>query len=233
MFRQVLGREADAGEAATAIDFLQQPVAEVEPTIDPRSLWSYGTSAINDQEQPIEFTPFAVFKDGRWQAAGEFPTKPPMGHAFLSTENGHTPNDPKLAVVRRFTAPFAGEIRLRGQVRHLSQAGDGIRASIWIGGKRRFMETQKKSNRPYGPIRGSIEAGQTVDLVASAGAADTNDSFSWRVSLRLSGSDRRLIETESSKHFSGPFDPQSGQPLDRLAQLAQTLLMSNEFAFID
>jgi hypothetical protein len=42
-----------------------------------------------------------------------------------------------------------------------------------------------------------------------------------------------VLETESTKHFSGPFNPKSNQPLDRLAQLAQTLLMSNEFAFVD
>jgi hypothetical protein len=35
------------------------------------------------------------------------------------------------------------------------------------------------------------------------------------------------------RHFSGPIDPASVEPLDRLAQLAQALIMTNEFAFVD
>ena len=232
-FRRVLGREPTSKEASAASTFLRQPVHPVDPVIDKRAVWSYGTAAINDEDQPVDFTPFAVFKENRWQAAGKFPTDPPLGHAFLSSEDGHTPFDPQLAVVRRFTAPFSGQVRLRGQMGHRSDAGDGVRASIWIGGERHFIETQKMSNRPYGPITGRLEAGQTVDLVASAGESDTNDSFFWRVGIRLNGDDGRVLESESTKHFSGPFDDESNQPLDRLGQLAQALMMSNEFAFVD
>lgn len=116
---------------------------------------------------------------------------------------------------------------------HQSEDGDGVRASIWIGQQRHFIETQKKNDRPYGPIDGKIEAGQTIDFVASAGENDSFDTFYWRISVRLTASDGRILESHSKKHFSGPFDPGSNQPLDRLAQLAQTLMMSNEFAFVD
>ncbi len=75
--------------------------------------------------------------------------------------------------------------------------------------------------------------GQTIDLVASAGESDSFDSFFWRVSIQLSGDDGRVLETESTRHFAGPRDPDTNQPLDRLAQLAHTLMMSNEFAFVD
>ena len=116
---------------------------------------------------------------------------------------------------------------------HRGEEGDGIRASIWIGSNRSFMQTQKQTNRPYGPISGRIEAGESIDLVASPGESDSYDSFFWRVSIRLTGDDGRVLETDSVKHFSGPFDPKSNQPLNRLGQLAQTLLISNEFAFVD
>ena len=233
MFRRVLSREPTAEETAATVKFLQRPTRPVESGLDARSHWAYGTAKIDAEEKIDRFQPLGVYKDNRWQAAGVFPTRAPYGHAFLSSEDGHTPADPKLAVVRRFTAPFSGQVRLQGQLGHRSENGDGVRASIWIGSERHFMETQQKNDRAYGPISGKIEMGQSIDFVASAGESDSFDSFHWRVSIRLTGPDGRTLETDSAKHFSGPFNPESNQPLDRLSQLAQTLLMSNEFAFVD
>jgi hypothetical protein len=233
MFRRVLGREPTSDENSAAVKFMSQPSGPIELSPDARALWSYGTAKIDDRDQVTEFTPFAVFADNRWQAGAKVPTDPPFGHAFLASENAHTPSDTKMAVVRRFTAPFSGKVQLRGQVGHRSDHGDGIRASIWVGGQRMFMETQKMNDRPYGPIGGQVESGQTIDFVASAGGSDSFDSFYWRVHVRMTGSDGQEIESDSTKHFSGPYDRESNQPLDRLAQLAQTLLMSNEFAFVD
>lgn len=233
MFQQVWSRAPSNVELEAATEFLRQPVEAFEPTLDARALFSYGTARIDTQQAVTQFTPFAVYTDNRWQAAKAFPTDAPYGHAFLSRENGHTPADTSMAVVRRFTAPFAGQIRVRGQMGHQSDKGDGVRTSIWIGPKRHWDQTQKKNNRPYGPINGKVEAGQTIDLVASAGQSDSFDSFYWRVSIRLTATDGRVLEADSQKHFSGPTDEGSDEPLDRLAQLAQTLLMSNEFAFVD
>ena len=233
MFQQVLARAPSETELSAASEFLKRPPSEIEPTLDMRALWSYGTAEVDDRQRVSRFTPFTIFKSNRWQTSQKFPADPPMGYAYLSTENGHTPHDTQRAVVRRFTAPFSGQVRLRGQMAHRSESGDGFRATIWIGDEQKFSETQKKNNRPYGPIKGRIEAGQTIDLVAAPGQSDSFDTFSWRVSIRLIGDDGRVLESESMKHFSGPFDPESNQPLDRLGQLAQILLMSNEFAFVD
>jgi hypothetical protein len=233
MFRRVLGREPTADENSAAVKFMSQPSGAIESSLDARALWSYGTAKIDDRDQVTEFTPLTVFADDRWQAGSKFPTDPPLGYAFLASENAHTPTDTQMAVVRRFTAPFSGKVQLRGQLGHRSEDGDGIRASIWVGGQRMFTETEKMNDRPYGPIRGQVQSGQTIDFVASAGGSDSFDSFYWRVHVRLTGSDGKELESDSTKHFSGPYDRASNQPLDRLAQLAQTLLMSNEFAFVD
>ncbi|MFK8114590.1 MAG: DUF1549 and DUF1553 domain-containing protein, partial [Rubripirellula sp.] len=233
MFHQVLGRDPSASEQKAAVAFLDQPVEQVTAVIDPRSVWSYGVGKVDAKQKVLDFQPFTVFQDGRWQAASEFPAKPPLNYAYLSSENGHTPNGTDLAVVRRFTAPFDGQFRIQGQMGHRNKDGDGIRTSIWVAGRRLFLGTQKKNNRPYGPLQAPVKAGQTIDLVANAGESDSFDTFYWRASLQLTGDDGVVLETESTKHFSGPFDAATNQPLSRLAQLAQTLMMSNEFAFVD
>lgn len=233
MFARVLSRQPNQKETEAAAKFLREPLHEAEIEIEAQTLWSYGTAEIDAQNQPGTLTRFPVFKNSQWQASEEFPSQGTFGYAYLAKENGHTPRDVNQAVVRRFTAPFSGQVRLTGQMGHRSDEGDGFQASIFIGEERRFHETQKKNNRPFGPIEARINAGQTVDLVASAGQSDSFDSFYWRVSLQLRGDDGRVVETQSDRHFSGPRDAESLRPLDRLAQLAQALMMSNEFAFVD
>ena len=233
MFRRVLRRDPTDGERQLASLFLSQKVTPPEPTIDARSLWSYGTATMTDNGTPSDFRPFGVFQKDRWQSETEFPSRGPMGHAYLGKETGHTANDQQTAVIRRFTAPFSGKIRLIGTIGHRSDMGDGVQASVWLAGRRIFDERQKSNDRPYGPLNGRIEQGQTVDFVVSPGESPSFDTFYWNVRIRLSGDDRQSVETDSIKHFSGPFNSDSSQPLDRLAQLAQTLLWSNEFAFVD
>jgi Protein of unknown function (DUF1553)/Protein of unknown function (DUF1549)/Planctomycete cytochrome C len=233
MFRHVLGRDPSQQELQSVVTFLQQPPAEITPELDPRALWSYGIAGIDAEQKVLDFKPLPVFKNNRWQGGSEFPTQPPLGHAYLSSEDGHAPNDKLMAVVRRFTAPFAGEFNLQGQMGHRNENGDGVRASIWLGDQRLFLETQKKNDRPYGPLGGHVEAGQVIDFVMSPGDSSSWDSFYWRVGIQLVAADGRVLETESAKHFSGPYDSPTNQPLSRLAQLAQALLMSNEFAFVD
>ncbi|MCG8648178.1 MAG: DUF1549 and DUF1553 domain-containing protein, partial [Pirellulales bacterium] len=233
MFVRILQRHPTDEEWAAATQFLAQPVVPLQPPLDPRSLWSYGTAAVGEDGRPGAFEPFKVFRENRWQTSDEFPSKGPMGHAFLGKSGGHTAGDVKVAVVRRFTAPFSGRAELIGTMAHRSQKGDGIEASFWVGDRVLFQEKQQGNNRPYGPLKTRVESGQAIDLVALAGESSSFDSFDWNVKIKLVGDDQRIVETDSVRHFSGPFNPESVQPLDRLAQLAQTLMMSNEFAFID
>ncbi len=232
-FRRVLGRDPTAAQRRMAAEFLRQPASPPPRSLDARSLWSYGTATIDEKNGPTDFKPLGVFQKSRWQPDSKFPSPGAMGHAYLGKETGHTASERSIAVVRRFTAPFSGQVRLIGTMGHRSDKGDGFVAAFWVAGRRLFQEVQKSNDRPYGPLSDRIEKGQTVDFVATAGQSSSFDTFYWNVRVKIVGDDGRILETDSTKHFSGPFDAQTVQPLDRLAQLAQTLLMSNEFAFVD
>lgn len=234
VFRRVLSREPSEQERNVAAEFLRLPSQKPAETIDSRSMWTYGTATISEDGNSLrDFKPFGVFKDSRWQPGSEFPSGGAMGHAYLGKESGHTPSDLHTAVVRRFTAPIDGRVSIRGTMGHRQKEGDGFVASIWVAGRRIFRGTQKSNNRPYGPLSGQLKKGQTVDLVALPGESSSFDTFYWNARIRLLGSDKRVAQSDSVKHFSGPFNVEAVRPLDRLAQLAQTLMMSNEFAFVD
>ncbi len=78
-FRTILGRDPSATELGSASAFLGQPIGQFELERDPRSVWSYGTSTVNDHNQPTDFIPFANFSQDRWQVAKSFLPQPLSG----------------------------------------------------------------------------------------------------------------------------------------------------------
>ena len=234
LFAAVLGRVPTNQEREMAIKFLAKDASTDSVVTDPRSLWTYGTGTVDDHFKVQSFTPLPVFKDGKWIAsAKKYPADGPLGYASLGKEDGHPGRSNDQSVIRRYVATADGVVRVLGMVGHRGDCGEGIKATIWAGSKRLFCETQKQNNRPYGPMSARVKKGEFVDIVASPEGTDNCDSFFWRIQIKLATHDGRIIESDSTKDFSGPFDPQSSQNLNRLAQLAQILLISNEFAFVD
>ncbi len=232
-YEQILQRSPNESELAMMKPFLALPVGTAAAQSDPRALWSYGVARTDANHSIANFKPLSVFKKGRWQSQTEFPSKDANGHASLGKDGGHPGNTNDQSVVRRWQAPASGTVRLIGQMGHRGEKGDGVQATILVNNRSIFTETQVRNDRPYGPLASRIEAGQFVDLVASPGKSSSYDSFFWRSQVKLLADDGRVYEADSVKDFSGPFNAESNQPLSRLAQLVQVLMISNEFVFVD
>ncbi len=230
-FRLILGRQPTAEETESAIRFLRQPIEKVA---DPRTVWAYGTATIDADSGPTNFAPLTVFQKGRWQAAADFPAAAPLGHAKLDRSGGHAPSKAELAVVRRFTAPFAGTIiSIQGTVGHRDDNGDGVGISIWIDGRRTLEDTVHQRQQKYELAGMRIEPGQTIDFAVSPGQTDSFDAFTWSTKIQVRRDDGGMLSYDSTRDFFGPLDSISIEPVDRLSQLAHALMMTNEFAFVD
>ena len=78
-----------------------------------------------------------------------------------------------------------------------------------------------------GPV--SVKRGETLDFVADPRSGDNSDSFEWSPEIRQVGADGRVWAAGAD--FSGLRE--WARPLDPWQQLAQVLLASNEFNFVD
>jgi len=235
VFLQILGREPTLHELTAATNFLQTSPRDPTPITDARSVWSYGTAKMPPagHGKPFDFSPLKHYRDGRWQAGQKFPTTPPFGHAYLGKSGGHTTNDSNLAVVRRYTAPRAETITLQGKTSHNSNKGDGVIFQIHANGKTIYQSTQLNSKQTHGPDTINLQAGDTLDFIATPGSTSSFDSFEWTAKILTMPVEGQGSERDTLSHFSGPFTKDKIQALDRLEQLAQILILSNEFAFID
>ncbi|TWU22017.1 Planctomycete cytochrome C [Novipirellula galeiformis] len=233
LVQRVFSRQPTAAEREAFVTFLQREITAYEPPINPAEQWSYGTTTLDSKRRVGEFVPFTVFKDNRWQAADTIPLAGPLGYASLLKDRGHSMRQSDGGLVRRWTSPVSGNVTITGRLSHSEARGDGVQADVWCGPKQIFSEVGHNEKRDFGPLTSRIEKGQTIDFVVNGRASDAFDSFVWRANIRIVTDDGQRIETDSSKDFQGPQNRETVRPLDQLEQLAQVLLMSNEFAFVD
>ncbi|WDQ18939.1 PSD1 and planctomycete cytochrome C domain-containing protein [Rhodopirellula sp. P2] len=232
LFQRLLQREPTASELEQAVSFVSS--AELPPLVetDPRELWTYGTATWKD-DQLEGFTAFPTFQKNGWQIESEYPSPGPFSYARLTNEGGHPAHGDSGAVVRRWKSPVDGVVKVTGMVGHRSKQGDGIQAIIRIGGEVVFNATQLSNDRPVASRKRRIRKGEFVEFITHSGPTPSFDTFFWRAKISARANDGAVVEANSVDDFSGPFEKAELPHLDRLAQLAQVLFLTNEFAFVD
>jgi hypothetical protein len=233
LYRCALGRTPTTDELAEATAFIASGEAADEAArIAALPRWQYGWGVYDPMSDRVEFHRFPHFAANSWQG-GEALPDPQLGWAMLSVEGGH-PGDATHQVIRRWTAPASGTLRIEGELNHPSPHGNGVLASIISSTRGRLNEwTAAHASTPTLVESTEVAAGETVDFIVDGQGDNSYDTFIWRTTLRLQRSDNNAPDTwKSQDGIDGP-KPPSPSPMDRWAQLAQILLMSNEFAFID
>ena len=187
----------------------------------------------------VDFTPLPNFTSKAWQGGPNLPD-PKTGWVMLTNLGGHAGNDQQHATVRRWTSPIDGIVSIAGIVSHGASEGDGIRARIIS--SRSGLAGQwevHKSSRPALVEKIEVQRGDTLDFVVDCRDNPNHDSFVWApviqvvsTSASTAGSNPASpgpVEWNALKDFAGPTSAHVG-PWEKLAQV---LLLSNEFAFVD
>lgn len=251
LYARVLQRPPTPEEVQLALP-LWQAEKQDSATANPRqapSAWQYGTGTIDPVAGTIkDFVPFRFFTGRAWQnaSAGVDAT---TGVARLTAGGGAPGDNERSAVVRRWKAPAKGTVEIEGKL--VLQVGafairfrlsNGIRG--WVISDRKGPLGRWQIDLPSQPADGiqyasnpsvetkitklSVEEGECIDFVVDSRGDYEADDFSWAPLLRWQGNggERRF---DAREQFAGPPTPRL-QPKERLAQV---LLLSNEFAFLD
>jgi hypothetical protein len=232
LFRCALGRDPSSDETTAALAYLKSAVpAEGEPVAREDVVWSYGYGQFDESAQRLAaFTPLPHFTGSAWQGGSNLPD-PALGWVILNAAGGHPGNDQTHAAIRRWTAPCDGKISLDGRLEHATDKGDGVRARVVAGGSRVAGEWTARNSQAATRVDAlAVQAGETLDLVTDCRGEPSFDGFRWTVVVRLEaapGDGRR--QWDSAADFRGP----QPEPLPPWVRLAQVLLMTNEFAYVD
>lgn len=232
LFRQVFQRDATDSQLVTAMELLAQEATEKPPEASPTAAdWSYGYGAINEAEARIRnFTALPYFSGTAWQGGPSFPDGP-LGWVQISAKGGHPGNDRDHACIRRWTAPRDMKVRIQSELIHEPEQGDGIRSFI-VHSRTGILNTSKAHKQKVASTIDPVEvkAGETIDFLIDIDQVLNSDQFLWQITLEaVDSAGQKPSKWNAEADFPKPSNPS----LTPLEQLAQVLLCSNEFLFVD
>jgi hypothetical protein len=174
------------------------------------------------------------FTGDAWQGDEAWPNQK-LGWAQLTATGGHPGNDRQHAVVRRWTAPADGSYGITSKLIHEPKVSDGIRGFVSHGswGKLRAVELLGSSaDISFAALE--CKAGDTIDFIVDINTALNSDQLLWahvitREGTTGSGGEDAAMRWDAKTDFNA--SPRS--KLTGWEQLAQVLMLSNEFMFVD
>ncbi len=223
-------RTPAAAEVDAALAFVQP---EPEPAVqrEQARAWHCGYGEFDEGTGRLKsFTVLPHFTGTAWQGGEKWPDAK-LGWLQLTATGGHPGNDRKHAVVRRWIAPRDGIYAITSTVIHEPAAGDGIRTFVSHSGRGLLLSatlSQSTASLNLAPM--PMSAGDALDFIVDIRDGLNSDQFLWAPKITLAG---------TGGAAAGPWDAEkdfvdtSLALLDRWQQLAQVLMLANEFTFLD
>lgn len=223
LFQRVLSRNPDRSEMDLARAFLNSSTNASGPV----PLWQYGYGPFDAATGKLaSFTHLPHYTGKGWQGGPELPD-PRLGYVLWRAGGGH-PGDADKALVLRWVAPQALTVRVIGTVKHPKNEGDGVRITVSSARRGRLAQwTARNGEVPTDTEPFEVEASEVVDLIVDNNGTTTHDGFQWNPIIEQAGTPS--VNWNPSRDIRGPV-PES---LDNWSMLAQVLLLSNEFQFVD
>lgn len=240
VYRRILQRDPKPQEVELAARFVNDAQSLQEP---PAFLWQYGAGKPQrdgaGKITGFEFTPFTTYNGSKnrqwWGMSKDMPDKK-WSYVHWSSSGGHPAKE--HAAVLRWVSPFDGTIRITGELDRDNPNGNGVRGVIASNrqGVLKDVMVPPKSKLPVALGKVEVRKGEIIDFAVDCEGDTNSDGFQWRPGIhRLDANGVATLLTQSDKDFNDAshWPANRPRPESALAQLAQVLLMSNEFHFID
>ncbi len=232
MFQQTLQRSPTREELADALQLVHSS-GTTPLTAGPETErdWQYGFGMLDETEQRVTgFTALPHFTGSAWQGGPKWPDSV-LGWVQLTATGGHPGNDRQHAAIRRWTAPRGMTIQIRSQLIHERAPGDGVRGFI-VSSRQGVLSatTVHQDTAQLNVDSFDVSAGETIDFVVDIGDVLNSDEHLWTSVIETTE-----LSGDVSSHWNSEsdFSRSVTRQLDPWEQLAQVLLCTNEFTFID
>ncbi len=229
MFQRTVQREPKLHEATAAAQFIRQ-VQNGQQQAGAVAGWSYGYGHFDPASNQLKsFREMPFVGEGRWSGGAKLPDEK-IGWASLNKEGGH-PGNPDHAAIRRWTADSDCRVMVVCSASHESEQGDGVRILIVVNSKSVAAEAIAEHGAATATAKAiELKAGDTLDFVANCRNDESHDSFKSRIIVTQSVDGKVARVWKSADDFR---DQKGESRLDAWAQLAQALMLTNEFMFVD
>ncbi len=235
LYRQVFLRQPTEVEAVMARGFLREVTGLRAAT--QRGSWIYGYGSADPEvarTEAFKRLPYFDPQTKRYQGGRAYP-HPELGHVNLSAVGGHPGRKLEAASIRRWIAPYDGEVSVEGEIALARQGGDGVRARL-ISSRGGLLGEWIAKGQPAQTVvdKVAVKRGEILDFAVDCLGNGSTDNYRWAPALQLlvraedAPTDVQTV-WDAQADFKAPPPPKL-QPLE---QMAHALLMTNEFLFVD
>ena len=193
--------------------------------------WSYGYGTFDEASKSLTaFTVFPFAGEGKWQGGKDLPDGK-LGWATLNKSGGHAGHGLSFCSVRRWTSEVDCRVAVNGVIGHEQEMGDGVRLRV-VNSRLGILQdvVAENATSPVAAAPFDIRAGESIDFVVDCRVDESHDSFRSKFMITQSVDGKVLRGWNSEDDFR---DQPGASRLDAWAQLAQALLLTNEFVFVD
>ena len=241
--RTILGRAPGPEERLAAMEFMQSVAGDLGvPRDEPASgngSWLHGTASIDPVTGEVsDFRSMEYTVDDQLQPSPMMPD-PVAGRASLTADGGQPGDGTESAVVRRWKAPDAMRVELSGTLSH--RMGSQSRRFNYSNGVRGWVVSDRQGMLASWRVRGSeaetvlrdidVQQGEHLDFVVDSLEDYESDSFRWTPGVREVPTGESASAEPRQWIAGDAFATRREPPLTAMEQYAQTLLMTNEFAY--
>ncbi|MCM2372257.1 PSD1 and planctomycete cytochrome C domain-containing protein [Aporhodopirellula aestuarii] len=224
IYQHVLARNATDDEQRLVRQFLTNAgtVGGERPAV-----WQYGLG--NVDRTHVDFHPLNHWSGQHYQFSSTLPD-PQVGYARLTALGGNTPRTTDKATIRRWVSPIQGTVTITGKLTHSRDKGDGVIAKIASDALETVPSWPAFASESETKVeKVDVQVGTVIDFIVEAGKSASNDNFLWSPQIRCIAGPAKGQRWDAAKDFSPPPAPQ----LDGWEQLAQALMLTNEFFYLD
>jgi len=241
LYRAAIARDPDQDERSMALSFVANQGSEFSDENTPLTGlpgWKFGYGYWDDQAEAVHFTPLEHFSGKAWQGSAEFPD-PKLSYLMISDHGGHPGLTLEQSAIRRWVSPLSGVIQISGTLKHPQDKGDGVRGRV-VASRGGELGGWQSHNQTVDTMieRVEVQPGDLIDFIVDCRQSSSFDSFQWAPAVRVLESNEAKWGPGFTWDAAGDFSEASKQLLpvkqaDPWVQLAQVLLLCNEFAFVD
>ena len=230
LFETILRRQPTQIEIEQSVAYVTQLQADQKNSSGPAG-WSYGYGTMDEANQSVAlFSGFPSMKDGTFQGGEKLPDEK-LGWTSLNRRGGHPGGTLSLCAIRRWTADCDCRIFVNCVVVHEKEEGDGVRCRIVTPGRGVMADATAHNSTESASVEAfDVTVGQNIDFVIDCRTNEAHDSFQSKIMITQFVGRKIQRIWKSDDDFR---DSPGGGRLSEWSQLAQALLLTNEFVFVD
>ncbi len=245
LYQNILARKPTLSETAEMLSYLQADYVPEEVVV--KNQWQYGFGSYDlKTEKLLSFTELTHWTGNQFQGSETLPDKQ-LGWIFLNSTGGHPGNDMNHVAVLRWIAPESMTVSIKGILKHEKPKGNGIRA--------RIIASRQKILGPWSLHQKSVETnqdkyeiqkGDSIDFIVDINDNLSYDSFVWSPEIKMislnqkissTGTEEKPVRNKELKkqvwNYGKDFQNPGKTKVTSWMNMAQVLLISNEFQFVD